>query len=459
MDLRDLWRLDATAQAALVRDGEVTPAELVEAAIGRIERLDPRLNAVVTKLYDRARAQVERLDAGAPFAGVPMLVKDACLQIEGTPYYLGLGALRDAGNTSDITTELARRFERAGLVVLAKTNVPELSATASTEPRAFGPTRNPWDLSRTPGGSSGGSAAAVASGMVAVAHGADGGGSLRYPAAACGVVTLRPTYGRVPSETPTGAPDDLGVWTEFVLARSVRDLARMLDAVAPAPDAAPPPPPRLRVGMLTHDVMAGLAVDTECAEAVRGAGSLLASLGHDVVEEHPPALDGMIVRIWPSISKLTAVTRPPLYRWIAAHIGRELTQDDLEETMVSDADAARVSPAARAGALSTIAREAQSLRAWWGDGNDLLITPVLRQPPWPLGGRGGADDAGVFPFPFSLSGQPSMSFPLHWTPSGLPAGVQLVAAAGRDDILLRVAAQLEQAAPWAGRWPAVELEP
>lgn len=226
-----LWRLDATAQAALVRSRDLAPSELVEAAIARVDALNPAVNAVVTPLYDDALAAAAHVDLDAPFAGVPLLVKDACLQVEGTPYYLGLRALRDTDYRSTRTTLLARRLRGAGCIFLGKTNVPELSATASTEPPAFGPTRNPWDLARTPAGSSGGSAAAVACGMTSLAHGADGGGSLRYPAAACGVVTLKPSRGRVPSETATGEPDLLGTWSEFALGRTVRDLAALLDAV------------------------------------------------------------------------------------------------------------------------------------------------------------------------------------------------------------------------------------
>ncbi len=277
----ELWRLDATAQAALVRTGEVSPRELVEHAIGRIEALNSRINAVITPL-DEALRRTESPLAGQ-FAGVPLLLKDACIEVEGTPYYVGSRVLRDARYRSERTTELARRFESAGFIFMGKTNVPELSAGITTEPSAFGPTRNPWDLGRTAGGSSVGSAAAVAAGMAALAHGGDATGSLRYPAAVCGVATLKPSRGRMPHVTPAEQPDPAGVWTEFVLARSVRDLAGVLDAVggpghgdgwgAPAPSRpymeelrAPERP--LRVGLLTRDVSTGMAVDPECVAAV-----------------------------------------------------------------------------------------------------------------------------------------------------------------------------------------------
>ncbi len=187
MNGEELWRLDATAQAALVRSGQVTVAELVDAAIGRTERLNPQVNAVITPLFDAARRRAaDGVDREAPFAGVPLLVKDACLEIAGTPYYLGSRVPRDIDYRSKTTTELAERFQRAGFIVFGKTNLPELSSGVTTEPSAFGPTRNPWDLARTAGGSSGGSAAAVACGMTSVAHGGDATGSLRYrpPAAA-----------------------------------------------------------------------------------------------------------------------------------------------------------------------------------------------------------------------------------------------------------------------------------
>jgi amidase len=472
MDLGDIWRLDATAQAELVRGLEVTPAELLETTIARIDALNGTINAVVTTLYELARQQAATFDPAAPFCGVPLLLKDACLQVEGTTYYLGLTALRDINYTSKHTTELAHRLRRAGFVFAGKTNVPELSTTASTEPRAFGPTRNPWDLTRTPGGSSGGSAAAVAAGMVSIAHGADGGGSLRYPAACCGAVTLKPSAGRVPSSTASGEYDVLRTWCEFALARSVRDLARLFDAVTgavrgdvsmlhAAPCAATlidRDPRPLRVGMLLADVMAGMSVDAECVAGVERTGRLLTSLGHHVDETHPAALDGMIVRLWPSLQAVLPATRAQLYRSIERMLGHRLEHHDVPEPLVTDEDLAKTSAAAALDALAAIADASRELRAWWRSGADdagydLLVAPVLRQPPWPLGGDGGAGDAGVFPFPFSLSGQPAMSLPIHATPSGLPVGVQLIAAYGRDELLLQVAAQLERAAPWSKRWP------
>jgi amidase len=471
VDVHDLWRLDATAQAALVRAGDVTPAQLVEAAIARIERLNPHINAVITPLYDDARR--EGRDGAAfdgPFAGVPLLLKDACIEVEGTPYALGTSVLRDIGHRSRQTTELARRFRRTGFIFVGKTNTPELSAGITTEPPAFGPTRNPWDLTRTAGGSSGGSAAAVAAGMTSIAHGGDATGSLRYPAACCGVVTLKPSRGRMPHVTPAGQPDVARVWAEFVLARSVRDLAAVLDAVGgPAAGdafAAPPPdrpyaleigapPGRLRVGIMTKDVMAGIPTDAECAAAVERTGALLASLGHEVEDAHPPALDGLLLRTAGAIALLAGSARLAQLRWLEKVAGRALTAADLDAESMPPPGAGRITDAQIAEAAEVVKRETGAVEAWWASGYDLLVTPVLRQPPWPLGQHGGAMDAGVFPAPFSFTGQPAMSLPLHWTPAGLPVGVQLVAAYGREDLLLRVAAQLESARSWADRWPAI----
>jgi amidase len=469
----DLWKLDATAQAQLVRSRKVSPVELLETAIARIEQLNPRINAVVTPLFERARAQVRHFTAfDAPFAGVPMLVKDASLEIEGTPYYIGLGPLRDINHTSTRTTELARRFERAGFSIAGKTNCPEFSSGITTEPPAFGPVRNPWDLSRTASGSSGGSAAAVAAGVVSVAHGGDATGSLRYPAAACGVVTLKPTRGRMPHVTCAGAPDPLGLWSEFVLARSVRDLAGVLDCTKGAtPDNifSLPPPPRpytealrdapmhQRVGLMLDDPL--LPVDPACRLAVEATGRLLEAVGHHVEIAHPAALDTLWAKTAAAIAIPNVVYRYAQIRWLEGVLGQEVSHDMVGIPLVMQEQADAISSTVLAEANATIMRETLAINHWWdNDGWDLLVTPVLRQPAWPLGGKGDVTDSGAWPAPYSFSGQPAMSVPVHHTPDGaegLPVGVQVVAARNRDDLLLQVAAQLEAAAPWANRWPTI----
>ena len=477
VDIADLWQLDASSQADLVHRRDVTSRELVDAAITRIEQLNPQINAVITPLFDSAREHASHFDTmrenSAPFAGVPMLVKDACLQIEGTPYYLGTRILRDLDHRSPGTTELARRFHRAGFAVIGKTNVPAMSSGITTEPLAFGPTRNPWDLSRTPSGSSGGSAAAVASGIVSIAHGSDAGGSLRYPASVCGLVTLKPSRGRVPACDTSGTIDATGYWAEFVLARSVRDLAGVLDAVhgpvAGAPfDTAPPsrayveeidhPLSALRVGVLTQDASSGMRIDAECATAVERTGALLASLGHHVDEAHPPVLDGLYARIFGALNVRGAAYRPQSLRWLESIAGRAITADDVEPALFAEwtSAAAAVTSQQLEEANALIDREIAPAADWWRAGHDLLITPTTLQPAWPLG-NSTAFHSGTFPFVWSLNGQPAMSVPMHWTPSGLPVGVQLIGAPGRDDLLLNIAAQLERAAPWADRWPAIAL--
>lgn len=467
---QELWKLDATAQAALVRSGGISVMELVDAAIARIELLNDRVNAVTIPLFEDARERARRGGIDGPFCGVPMLLKDASIEVEGTLYTLGTALLRDAGYVSRRTSLLATRLLDAGFIFLGKTNTPELSAGVTTEPAAYGPARNPWDLSRTTSGSSGGSAAAVACGMTAVAHGGDGTGSLRYPAAACGVVTLKPSRGLVPHETPAEQPDPIGVWSQFVLARSVRDLAGVLDAIGPLPpterwhatpssqafvDATTVPPRRLRVGLLTRDVMAGIPTDEACVNAVRSTGTLLADLGHEVDEEHPPALDGLLVRLAAPIATWGAVARAAQLTWLATAAGRELRLDDLDAEHFAAAEAAsRTTAAEVTDAFNTITREVAPVNEWFAD-HDLLVTPVLRQPAWPLGQRGGAMDAGVFPAAFSFTGQSAGVVPIDSTGGGLPVGVQIVAAYGRDDLVLQTMAQIEEARPWADRWPAL----
>jgi amidase len=466
----ELWKLDATGQAELIRTRRISPLELLDAAIDRIEQLNPQVNAVITPLYERARTKARSfVDFDAPFAGVPMLVKDACLEIEGTPYYLGLGCLRDINHVSKETTELAHRFERAGFVIAGKTNLPEFSSGITTEPRAFGPTRNPWDLTRSASGSSGGSAAAVAAGMTSVAHGGDATGSLRYPASACGVATLKPTRGRMPHVACAGAPDPLRVWTEFVLARSVRDLAGVLDATAGAtPDDlfAPPPPARayvdvvreaprsLRVGLMKDDP--ALPVDPACIEAVERTGRLLEAAGHRVDVSHPTALDTLWAKTAAAMAKTVTAHRYAQMRWLSGILGRDVAQHDMETPLVTAAQADALSLVELADAQHVITREMLAINRWWDDdGYDLLVTPTLRQPAWPLESRGDVTDSGAFPAPYSFSGQPALSLPLHHTDAGLPVGVQLVAARNREDLLLQIAAQLEAAAPWSHRWPAL----
>ena len=302
----DLSHLDATAQAALVRSGAMTPLELVEAAIERVERVNPELNAVITPLFEGARAQAtaEQLPDG-PLRGVPFVLKDLSAHSAGDPFHEGMAFLKERAWTEPDDTALAARFRAAGLITIGKTNTPELGILPTTEPHAYGPTRNPWDTTRSTGGSSGGSAAAVAAGLVPIGHANDGGGSIRIPASECGLVGLKPTRARVSSAPEFG--DVMGGLTcELVVSRSVRDTALVLDAVhgmepgdpftAPTPDGPfldelGVSPGRLRIGLMTQSPGGSVAVHPDCVEAAEATGRLLESLGHDVDVSHPKALD------------------------------------------------------------------------------------------------------------------------------------------------------------------------
>ncbi|HEY5023335.1 MAG TPA: amidase, partial [Acidimicrobiales bacterium] len=297
--------LDATALAALVRDGTASPAELVEDAIDRIEKLNPELNAVIRPRYAEARREAAGVLPDGPFRGVPIVLKDLICYTAGDEVHEGMGVLKAARYVAERDQELALRLRAAGFVVVGRTNTPELGILPTTEPLAYGPTRNPWDTSRSTGGSSGGSAAAVASGMVPVGHANDGGGSIRIPASECGLVGLKPSRGRVPLGPEWG---DImgGLVCELVVSRTVRDTATVLDAVAgPEPGdpyAAPTPlrpyeaelaaaPGRLRIGMQSAAFGGTVATHPDCVAATEAAASLLESVGHDVEPTHVDALD------------------------------------------------------------------------------------------------------------------------------------------------------------------------
>jgi len=475
-DLDDLQWLDATAQADLVRAGEITPAELVEAAIRRIEILNPALNAVITTTFDRARASAATTDPDAPFPGVPFLLKDAVAHSAGDPYHCGMQVLKDAGWTATHDTELVTRYRAAGFAILGKTNLPELATSATTEPLAYGPTHNPWNRDHSTGGSSGGAGAAVAAGMVAVAHGNDMGGSIRIPASACGLVGLKPTRAR-----NSLGPDFGEYWAmtthEHVLTRSVRDTAAVLDATAgPAtgdPYWAPPPsrpfrdevgadPGRLRIGFRTRLRRRDDDAEPECVRAVHETVRLLESLGHAVEPVELPALDD------PAHDEAVAATfavfvARDLERWSAA-LGRPIDPSELDPWNARMAEAGRSVTATRyVAALERANDYSRGVARWWADGWDVLVTPQLGVTPPRLGVIGPTADPAAsgavlgpltsFTMPFNLTGQPAVSLPLHWTPDGLPVGVQFVGAYGREDVLLRLAGQLEVAHPWADRHP------
>jgi amidase len=472
--------LDATAQAELVANGDVTPQELVEAAIARIEAENPRVNAVITTMFDKARASLDALPDG-PFRGVPFLLKDAVAHSAGDPYHCGMQVLKDAGYVAPHDTVLVTRYRAAGFVILGKTNLPELAFSITTEPRAYGATRNPWNVDHSPGGSSGGSGAAVAAGMVAVAHGNDMGGSIRAPSSACGLVGLKPTRARNSLGPDFG--DYWGLTThEHVLTRSVRDTAAVLDATAgPAPGDpyfAPPParpfldevgadPGRLRIGFRTRGPGRDDEAHPDCVAAVVNAARLLESLGHEVAAVDVPALDDAAYHETAG-SLFPVFLARELDRW-SAILGREIRPSELEPFNAQMAEGGRkVSGAQYLAGTEAANHYSRRLASWWNaespDGGwDVLVTPQLGAPPPRIGELGPDSDleshlekmgtVAQFTMPFNLTGQPAVSLPLHWNDAGLPIGVQFVAAYGREDVLLRLAAQLEAAQPWADRHP------
>jgi amidase len=470
----DLALLDATAQAELVRRKEAKPTELVDAAIERIERLNPTLNAVVTPMYDLARKAAAGPLPDGPFAGVPFLLKDLLAEYGGVRFTEGSAFLAD--HVSDCDTELVARHKRAGLIVVGKTNTPEFGILPTTEPRLFGPTHNPWDVGRTTGGSSGGSAAAVAAGLVPMAHGNDGGGSIRIPASCCGLFGLKPTRGRNPLG-PHHGDMFTGLVAEHAITRSVRDSAALLDATS-GPDLgdpywAPPParpflqevgagPGRLRIA-LTTQAATGASVHPDCVAAARDAAALCADLGHEVTEV-TPAIDGQVVTqafmtLWSAGCAWTVDD------W-ARRTGRTPTPDLFEPlTWVLQEMGRQHSASAYLLALQDLQKVSRQVARFFLD-YDVRLTPTLGEPPVPLGTfdsppenplQGLIRAASFVPFTLicNVTGQPAMSVPLYWNSEGLPIGSHFIGRFGDEATLFRLAAQLEQARPWAGRRPPV----
>jgi len=475
----DVAWLDATGQAELVRRGDVTPAELVDGALARIEALNPQLNAVIHDRSEKARAEAAAAAdlPDGPFRGVPFLLKDGVAHSAGDPFHCGMQVLKDAGWVEETDTWLVERFRAAGFVIVGKTNLPELASMVTTEPLAYGPTRNPWDVDRSTGGSSGGAAAGVASGMVAVAHGNDMGGSIRIPSSMCGLVGLKPSRAR-----STLGPDFGEYWAmtthEHVLTRSVRDTAAVLDAIAGPgvgdPYTAPPParpfaqevgadPGRLRIGFRTVRTAGDGESHDDGVAATHAAAALLEQLGHHVEPTTIDALDDP--RFGESIPPLMGTwIAHELDRW-GAKLGREISPDDVEPWNAMLADVGRgTSGTAYVEALETAQAFARGVAHWWVD-HDILVTPMVSAPTPRIGDLGPAVDPAhllgtlgpltSFTMQFNVTGQPAISLPLHVGADGMPIGVQLVAAFGREDLLLRVAAQLEEAHPWSDRRPPV----
>ena len=469
--MNDYEAHDALGLADLVRRDEVSPAELLEAALQRIERDNPTLNAVVTPLYDAARRTIASDLPDGPFKGVPFLVKELVASVAGAA--TTASSRLYANNIATIDSEIVARFRRAGLVIAGKTNSPEFGLSPTTESRLYGTTRNPWRLDLAPGGSSGGSAAAVACGMVPMAHATDGGGSIRIPASCCGLFGLKPTRARI-TAGPEGGEGLSGLAAQHVISRSVRDSAALLDAIAgPMPGdpyAAIPParpylaevttePGRLRIAF-AKAAPTGVSVDPACVAAVEDAATLCEALGHHIEEASPDYEAQALERGFVTIFAAHTMAN------IARGTGGPLPDRSLVEPLTY-ALAQRGRAIAAADfilALQGLHRQARRIAQFF-ERYDIWLTPTLALPPRPIGYfdiESGDVDAWVarltgfvpFTYPFNITGQPAASVPLHWTPDGLPIGCQFAARYGDESLLFRLAGQLERARPWRDRRPS-----
>lgn len=476
----NLAELDAVGCAEMLARREVSAAEMVEAAIGRVEQVNGQLNAVIHPRFDKALAEVQAgANAGARFHGVPMLIKDLDGVSAGDPYYGGMRFLKEIGWTESADSTLFSLLKQAGFIFIGKTNTPELGTMTTTEPLALGPTHNPYKPGHSTGGSSGGSAAGVASRMVPVAHGGDGGGSLRVPASECGIVGLKPSRGRV-SLGPVEGEGWAGCVARGVMTRTVRDSAAVLDIIARAMPGDPYGPiqaapaegyeqaiqrtPRgLKVGVMLGTPGKQFAVDPEVRQAVTTCAKLLEDMGYHIEEAYPAALDndvmmtnvGVMIRTWVASA---------LDTW-GERIGRPITGNDIEPINWEYYKIGKAIGAVEyVRAVENLHRWSRDVEQWW-DGYDLLITPTVCTLPPPHGAFRPTDDPWD-PFrkgaeisslvrPFNVTGQPAISVPIAMSASGLPIGVQIVAAEGREDILLAVASALEQILRWDLRIPSV----
>ncbi len=475
MPFNEYASFDGIALGRLVRERKITPAELMEAAIARAEKHNTNLNAIVFKDYDRALSAARARKIGsAPFEGVPLLLKDIMGECAGMPTRSACAFFPATPAAAD--SEVVARYKRAGFIPFAKTNAPELGIPPVTEPRLYGPARNPWNVGRTPGGSSGGSAAAVAAGIVPVAHGNDGGGSIRIPAACCGLVGLKPTRGRISLAPNLG--DILGGFSvESVVSRTVRDSAAALDATAgPMPgDPYYPPPParpyleelsaapsRLRIAFSTRNPFGG-TYHPDCAEATKQAAKLCAGLGHEV-EEAAPEIDYQMLA--PAFATMDAAGVALSIEGARLMTGAEPNPDAFETFTWNLYQQGRQIPAPQYLIAQVMLQMASRQFAAFFESHDIFLTPTLGQPPLKVGAIDFMspdlmllDDKIIkfaIPCPvYNITGQPAISLPLHWNRDGLPIGVMFGARYGDEATLIRLAGQLEQAAPWSGRKPPV----
>ncbi len=467
--------MDATEQAELVRQKKVKPVELVDAAIKRVEHLNPKLNAVITPMYEQARESARGVLPGGPFRGVPFLLKDLAASYAGVRMASGSAFMRDF--VPDHDSELVRRLKQAGFVILGKTNTPEFGIVPTTEPVLFGATRNPWDPTRSPGGSSGGSATAVAAGIVPIAHANDGGGSIRIPASCCGIFGLKPTRARNSLGPDLG---DImgGLVIEHAVTRSVRDSAALLDATAgPEPGDpywAPPPvrpyaqevgidPGQLRIAFSTSSP-AGQKIHADCVEAVRDAARLCADLGHEVTESDPGINGQLLVQAFTTVWVSGCASGIDAFAFLSGLTPKPESFEPLTWALYEKGKGTTGSAYLLAQmALQRISRQV----ARFMEKYDIWLTPTLAEPPVPLGTFDAAPENPMEAFyraveyvPFTpianATGQPAMSIPLYWNKEGLPVGTHFVGRFGDEGLLFRLAAQLEAARPWADRRPPVQ---
>jgi len=485
----ELIGYDAIGLSELIRKGEITPAELLETTIHRIEKVNPKLNAVIYKMYDQARMAAETWSSGTKaaktsdsvFCGVPFLLKDLIAECKGTPFNEGSRAVQ--GYISKLDSEIVRRHKASGLNIVGKTNTPEFGILTTTEPSIHGPTFNPWDTSLTPGGSSGGSAAAVAAGIVPMAHGNDGGGSIRIPASCCGLFGLKPTRGRNPLG-PLFGDIGGGIIHEHAVTRTVRDSAALLD-VTSGPDLGDPyyAPPmerpflkeagrdvgRLKIGLLTS-VPEGwneeTALHPDCEAAVKDAAQLCEDLGHSVEEVSTVQLSH------PDLSQTFVLIFSCFVGHVVAYwereLGKKIKQDEVEPvTWDLYQESLKITGAAYLVATEELQRFSRKIANCHHKGNyDMLLSPTMRIPPTKIGSFQSSPDDPMkwirialsfvaFTRTQNITGQPAMSVPLYWNEDNIPIGVQFSGRFGDEATLFRLAAQLEQARPWAVKKPPI----
>lgn len=471
---------DAVGLAELVRRREVSPAELLDAALERAHALNPTINALTMLREDVARRMIAEGLPEGPLSGVPFLLKD--LGAEAVDFPSNNGSSLSAGTSYDRDSALYARLRSAGLVTFGRTSSPEGGIGPTTEAAIYGgPTRNPWNLQRVAGGSSGGSGAAVAAGIVPAAHGSDGGGSVRIPASCCGLFGFKATRARFP-DGPYAGEGWAGMAIDGFLTRSVRDNAMLCDATqgadAGAPYWAPPllgtfanaiqsDPPRLRVALCTTS-LTGRPIDPECRKAAEDAAKLLEAMGHHVEEARPEADTTGMMAAW---TKIVACGTALSVETLLKGRGRNLRPGDIEGvSRGAIAYASTLRGADYLQAVGKIHAYGRQMAAFF-QRHDILVTATLAEPPAALGrfahetedyvdyrmGPGRVFDYSPFCAAFNASGQPAVSLPLHWTPDGLPVGVHLAAPFGADEMLMSLSARIEEARPWFDQRPPVRL--